>query len=69
VYGYVFSRAPGERQPAGHVNMSRANDVKLALTVELPADGLDQEWTVAVYAHCMNWIRFENGLANRLYSS
>ena len=69
VYGYVFSRAPGERQPAGHVNMSRANDVKLALTVELPADGLDQEWTVAVYAHCMNWMRFENGLANRLYSS
>ena len=69
IYGYVFSRRPGERQPAGHVNMSRATDVKLALTVEMPADGLDQEWTVAVYAHCMNWMRFENGLANRLYSS
>lgn len=69
IYGYVFSRRPGERQPAGHVNMSRATDVKLALTVEMPADGLDQEWTVAVYAHCMNWMRFENGIANRLYSS
>jgi hypothetical protein len=69
VYGYVFSRRPGERQPVGHVNMSRAVDVKLALTVELPADGLDQEWSVHVYAHCMNWMRFENGIANRLYSS
>lgn len=69
IYGYVFSRRPGERQPAGHVNMSRASSVKLALTVEMPADGLDQEWTVSVYAHCMNWMRFENGIANRLYSS
>ena len=69
IYGYVFSRRPGERQPLGHVNMSRAVDVKLALTVELPADGLNQEWSVHVYAHCMNWMRFENGIANRLYSS
>ena len=69
IYGYVFSRQPGQRQPYGHVNMSRANDIKLNLTVQVPDDGLEQEWTVSVYANCMNWMRFENGLANRLYSS
>lgn len=77
IYGYTFAEAPGRRQPSGHVNMSRANDVKLTLTVEPPGAstiGIDQpggslEWEVVVYAHCLNWLRFENGIVNRLFSS
>ncbi len=88
IYGYTFAEAPGRRQPSGHVNMSRANDVKLTLTVEPPrtgttprmGDGLQGpagvdlpggslEWEIVVYAHCLNWLRFENGIVNRLFSS
>ena len=72
IYGYTFAEAPGRRQPSGHVNMSRANDVKLTLTVEPPMAGTvgeSVEWEVVVYAHCMNWLRFENGIVNRLFSS
>jgi hypothetical protein len=77
IYGYTFAEAPGRRQPSGHVNMSRASDVKLVLTVAPPQastigvgePGGSVEWEVVVYAHCLNWLRFENGIVNRLFSS
>lgn len=77
IYGYTFAEAPGRRQPSGHVNMSRASDVKLVLTVAPPQastvggdlPGSSVEWEVVVYAHCLNWLRFENGIVNRLFSS
>jgi hypothetical protein len=69
IYGYCFGSTPGGRQPSGHINMSRAQDVKLVLTVGAHEQQGAGEWEVVVYAHCMNWLRFENGLVNRLFSS
>jgi hypothetical protein len=65
IYGYSFSKAPERRQPTGHVNMSRANSIRLNLTIE---SGYG-EWSVVVFGLAMNWLRFENGIANKLYSS
>jgi hypothetical protein len=69
IYGYSFAKTPGEHDPSGSINTSRSTDVRLRLDI-LPPDGTySAEWEVLVYAIGLNWIRFENGLANRIFSS
>ncbi len=78
IYGYSFARHPGQHQPSGTINTSRATSIQLRLTVRSPAaaslpDGFDKEisngWEVFAYCVSLNWLRFQNGIANRIYSA
>jgi hypothetical protein len=78
IYGYSFARHPGKHQPSGSVNMSRATSVQLRLTVRAPVpstvegdfdESVRSGWEVHAYCMGMNWLRFENGIANRIFSS
>lgn len=79
VYGYSFSREPEAHQPSGSANMSRATSVSLGLRVRtpmampLPAGCVfDEEviggWEVFVFAVHYQWLRFQNGLCERLFT-
>lgn len=82
VYGYSFSRYPDEHQPSGSANMSRTTSITLNLKVNtpIPVDttnitlpySFDQEivggWEVFVFAIHYNWLRFENGICNRMFT-
>ena len=58
--------------------MSRSQSVRLNLTVNVPAPIIDfppgfsvnddQGWEVHVYITGYNWIRFENGIAQKAFS-
>jgi hypothetical protein len=63
VYGYNFAELPTAFSPSGSVNASRV-DLWLTLTVAPPAD---VEWSVTVFTISQNFMRFQNGLANRLF--
>jgi hypothetical protein len=67
VYGYPFSRSPGEHQPSGSFNASRLNSLRLILDVKPPGGVLDGNWEVKVFCIGLNWLRFENGLANPMF--
>jgi hypothetical protein len=81
-YGYSFARYPDEHQPSGTANMSRTTSVTLNLRVNQPIikDLTTLEypcvfdpttvggWEVFVYAIHYNWIRFENGICNRMFT-
>lgn len=76
VYGYSFAMHPDEHQPSGSVNLSRSSSIRLDLRVKVPQavsvpDGFDadvgQGWEVFVYAIHLNWLRFENGLCQKLF--
>ncbi len=78
IYGYTFARTPGKHQPTGTVNMSRASSVQLRLTVRAPqpatlpggfAADLANSWEVHAYCLTLNWLRFQNGIANRMFSA
>jgi hypothetical protein len=77
VYGFSFAVTPHEHQPSGSANMSRATSVTLRLTVNpVPSgavSGFDAVevggWEVMVWAVHMNWLRFENGMCERVFSS
>jgi hypothetical protein len=77
VYGYSFAERPDDHQPTGSANMSRASSVSLTLTVNPPSmtviPGTFDEsvggWEVFVYAMHYNWLRFENGMCNRMFST
>ncbi len=78
VYGYSFARHPGRHQPSGSINTSKVSSVQLRLTVRAPrTDGLPAgfdadlagSWEVLVYCIGINWLRFQNGLGNRVYST
>ena len=75
-YGYSFSFNPDEHQPSGTANMSRATSIKLDLRVNVPktvaippgfSEDVGQGWEVFVYAVHLNWLRFENGLCQRVF--
>jgi hypothetical protein len=71
IYGYSFARFPGEHQPSGSINASRANSLRLTLEVTQVASpgAMDpDDWEVVVFCMGLNWLRFENGLVNRLYA-
>ena len=66
LYGYPFAAHPGEHQPSGSLNASRANSLRLTLEIQPPAGNTDG-WEVVVFCLALNWMRFENGLANALF--
>jgi hypothetical protein len=78
IYGYSFAQSPDQHQPTGNANMSRSQSVRLNLTVNVPAPIIDfppgfsvnddQGWEVHVYITGYNWIRFENGIAQKAFS-
>ena len=67
IYGYSFAKTPGEHQPSGSMNASRLNSLRLVLDVMPPGGDLDSLWEVKVFCIGMNWLRFENGLANPMF--
>jgi hypothetical protein len=81
-YGYSFARYPDEHQPSGTANMSRATSVTLNLRVNQPIakdlttlnppcvfdPAVTGGWEVFVFAIHYNWIRFENGICNRMFT-
>lgn len=78
IYGYSFARNPGRHQPSGSINTSKSHSLQLRLTIRAPRtdgvpNGFDPDlagsWEVFVYCIGLNWLRFENGIANRIYSS
>jgi hypothetical protein len=83
VYGYSFAMYPDEHQPSGSANMSRTTSVTLNLRVNTPfakdISSLNSPcvfdpttvggWEVFVFAIHMNWLRFENGICNRLFTN
>lgn len=76
VYGYTFARYPDEHQPSGSANMSRTNTVTINMSVNSPVpisvDGFDQGtlngWEIFVFAIHFNWLRFENGICNKMFT-
>ncbi len=77
IYGYSFARAPAKHQPSGWMNASRTWTTRITLQVVSPPAvtvpaGFDQTisntWEIRVYALAMNWMRFENGIANRIFT-
>jgi hypothetical protein len=64
IYGYSFAKTPGEHQPSGSLNASRVNSLRLVLDVKPPGGDL---WEVKVFCIALNWLRFENGLANPMF--
>ena len=69
IYGYPFARHPSEEhQPSGSLNASRVQSLRLTLEVQPPETSLDAGWEVKVFCIGLNWIRFENGIANKLFS-
>jgi hypothetical protein len=69
IYGYVFSQTPGLQNPGGWMNSSRSTDVRLRVDIRPPGGAEDLEFEIAVYCISLNWVRFENGIANRVFSS
>jgi hypothetical protein len=67
IYGYSFARNPGEHNPSGTINASRLNSLRLTLDVKPPGGSSDTEWEVHVYAFAIQWLRFENGLCNKVF--
>jgi len=67
VYGISFAETPGKHQPSGSINASRANSIRLNLEVRPPGGVLDASWEIKVFCIGMNWLRFENGLANPVF--
>lgn len=82
VYGYSFSRYPDSHQPSGSANMSRTTSITLNLRVNTPIAkdlstlpspcNFDPDtvggWEVFVFAIHYNWLRFQNGICNRLFT-
>jgi hypothetical protein len=78
MYGYSFARFPSEHQPSGTVNTSRTHSISLGLSVRTPIEkALDpactfdsatvRGWEVFVFAVQYNWLRFENGLCQKVF--
>ena len=63
IYGYPFARYPGEHQPSGTINASRLQSLRLTLDVNCPGT-----WEVKVFCIGLNWLRFENGMANHMFT-
>lgn len=67
VYGYSFSRHPGQHNPTGTMNASRLNSLRLTLDVKPPGGSSDTEWEVRVFVYAIQWVRFGNGICNKVF--
>jgi hypothetical protein len=66
IYGYNFAHNPVEFGPTGTLNGDRV-DIRLNLTVAPPGGSADREWSVSVFVVGVNWMRFQNSIANLLF--
>jgi len=64
IYGYPFARHPGSHQPSGTLNASKVQSLRLILEIK-GTGGI--EWEVKVFCMALNWLRFQNGMANPLF--
>ena len=67
IYGLSFAEKPGTHQPTGSINASRANSMRLTMEIRNPGGSFAQDWEIKVFCMEINWLRFENGLANPLF--
>jgi hypothetical protein len=70
IYGYSFARNPGEHNPTGSINASRLSSLRLILDVKPPPytkDEITTEWEVHVMVFAFQWLRFENGVCNKVF--
>jgi len=67
IYGYSFARHPGEHDPTGTINASRLNSLRLTLNVKPPGGSSDTEWEVHVFVYAFQWVRFGNGICNKVF--
>uniref|UniRef100_A0A6C0ANP6 Major capsid protein C-terminal domain-containing protein n=1 Tax=viral metagenome TaxID=1070528 RepID=A0A6C0ANP6_9ZZZZ len=67
LYGYSFAKNPGEHDPTGTINASRLNSLRLTLNVKPPAGSSDTEWEVHVFVYAFQWVRFGNGICNKVF--
>ena len=68
IYGYSFARRPAElHQPSGSINASRLQSLRLILDIQPPGGSYGGEWEVKVFCLGLNWLRFQNGIANRMF--
>lgn len=66
IYGYPIARWPGDtHQPTGTMNASRMQNLRLTLDVRPPGSAA---WEVKVFCTALNWLRFQNGLANQMFT-
>ena len=71
LYGYPFAKWPGDtHQPTGSINTSRLQSLRLTLDIRPPQnpDGTAAAWEVKVFCVAFNWLRFQNGIANRMFT-
>jgi hypothetical protein len=68
LYGYSFSRRPGEHQPSGTANASRLQTIRLTLDVTPPSGPYETSWEVKVFVIGLQWLRFQDGIANRMFT-
>ena len=76
MYGYSFAKYPDDHQPSGTANMSKTTSIALNLKVNVPipvnVGNFDQAtvggWEVFVFGIYYNWLRFENGICNRMFT-
>jgi hypothetical protein len=69
IYGYPFARHPSEdHQPSGSLNASRVQNIRLTLEIKPPVSQYDTSWEVKVFCIGLNWLRFENGISNKLFT-
>ena len=76
MYGYSFATYPDDHQPSGSANMSKIQSIRLNLKVNVPIpvsvgdfDPSVESWEVFVFAIHYNWLRFENGICNRMFTN
>lgn len=67
IYGYSFAKSPGEHDPTGTINASRLSSLRLTLDVKPPGGSSDTEWEVHVFVFAFQWVRFGNGICNRVF--
>jgi hypothetical protein len=67
IYGYSFARNPGEHDPTGTINASRLSSLRLSLDVKPPGGSSDSEWEVHVFVFAFQWVRFGNGICNKVF--
>ena len=69
IYGYPFANHPSEEhQPSGSLNASRVQNLRLTLEIQQPSSQYDVTWEVKVFCIGLNWLKFENGICNKLFT-
>lgn len=65
MYGYSFASSVGH-QPSGTLNASRLQTIRLNLEVSAV---VGDTWEVKVFVTTLQWLRFQNGMANPMFQN